>query len=537
MKINKIFGGSTEPTNIVFSKLVKNDFPDENVDAFDFVLSLFNHSISQFNFPSKANASDNQSDENTNVLITNAFFRELIDRYKDYLESSKPAINSTDILNQQDFGLLSNIGEINQELVELKNLTQQNTILNQKISYKILQSIPFQIIQLINEDNINEKTQNELLQIAQIFEKLSFKNKENLSGQKEFDLEQAKENPNSRIIREILSEGNNQSTGRLLEKEELNTRKIENIESNKQFKNIERNEAINAKKSALSPKQILEEQKQIKLLKVENNQQENKIAKIESFVPKIGEKDEQKQSKIEKVLDQPLNSNQIFDEDIDKVIFKEIPNEKTHKSNFEKREIIAARKDVTEKEIPSNTNDFSIDEKKVAIPKSNLEFITPRNGNHTQKVGNFSIFKGIAFNEVPNFIIRMSNSIQSGGNYKAVMNLKPENLGSIFVNLSINNEMVNIVMKIDSLQTFEKIEGSVNQLKEALATNGFKSENINLKVEYNRQDEQNYANQSKYGNNDKQNANNNNRDLHEMIRRIRQYEQILLKVKQQEVVE
>lgn len=84
-------------------------------------------------------------------------------------------------------------------------------------------------------------------------------------------------------------------------------------------------------------------------------------------------------------------------------------------------------------------------------------------------------------------------------------------------------------------QTLEKIDKSVAQLKEALASSGFKSDNINLKVESNQTDVQNYSSNSREF--DSPNRQKQNQELREMIQRIQQYEHILSLVKQQEVVE
>ncbi len=153
--------------------------------------------------------------------------------------------------------------------------------------------------------------------------------------------------------------------------------------------------------------------------------------------------------------------------------------------------------------------------------------------NNQVKPTKFVSFTNVKLEDVPQYVEKMTKVLKNGETYKATMQLKPENLGSIFVNLTMKDDVLNIVIRANTTQTIEKIDSSTFQLKEALISQGFKSENIILKVENNSPLEQNYTTQYF---DEKNGKHDDKKEWREFLNIIKNNSMIEDKKQQQEVV-
>lgn len=470
MKIKQLEKGLAEPVNELLPKLLKNDSNTENSDAFEIILSLFTNTLSKLELENYQSPVANDKKEFLDNSQVNLFFKQLIKNINSQIPNEINNISGDLKVKLQDF---TNPKLLIDQLVNLKNLSNQNTALNSKIANILLNSLPNKLIRFLKDDKIEltSNTQNELVQIAKIFEKIKNSKLNDLHS----------EAPNVKVV----------------ELKDTGKHVVENIENSTQLTHYDNsNKTITNRITALSAQQLSNEQATLKVISVtQPNNQEKQVQTLDKAL-----------SEIRSTNNQDNNS-------------ENLNNNTFHQKNSQSDNKITEDK-IIEQEIKA---------------KINTDFLPTKLNNVTQKASNYSMFNSVRPDEIPNYIVRMSNSIKNGGNYRAIMNLKPENLGSIFVNLTIKDDVLNIIIKADMNQTLEKIDSSVAQLKEALVGSGFKSDNINLRIESNHTNGQNYANSEKGF--DNPNKHNQKQELRDMVQKIRQYEHILSLVKQQEVVE
>lgn len=528
MKIKQLEKGLAEPVNELLPKLQKNDSNSENSDAFEIILSLFTNTLSKLEIQTEQSPIAAEKREFFDNSQVNLFFKQLIKNINSEIPNEIP-LNSQNLENE--WKEITNPKLLIDQLVNLKNLSQQNTALNSKIASILINSLPNEIIKFLNNDKIEltSNTQNELIQIAKIFEKIN-SSKSNESGElpqakvvdaKElanrkvegFELEkqqktQPTENYDTKLLDRTINTKTNVNTELPLAKvvDAKNTGKhiVENIEKTAHLLHIESdNKSIKNGLTALSANQLGAEQANLKgITLTQPNQESKNIQNLEQGLSDL------------KNTNYNTNNNS---------------NNSENESNLNNNYLT--------KNNPQQDTDL-VEDKLITQElktKANLDFLPQKITNFSQKASNYSMFSSVRHDEIPNYIVRMSNSIKNGGNYRAIMNLKPENLGSIFVNLTIKDDVLNITIKVEMNQTLEKIDSSAANLKEALVGSGFKSENINLRIESNQTSAQNYASAEKDF--DNPNKYKQKQELREMIQRIRQYEHILSLVKQQEVVE
>jgi|GEM_PF-6129179 len=508
MKIKQIEKGSAEPIFEVLQKLNKNESNSGSSDAFEIVLALFTNTLSKLNIQETQSSSFSEKQEFFNNSQINQFFQQLFKNINNQISSELINFNNLKTNISSD---IANPKLLLEQLIYLKNLTQQNNNLNSKIKTILINSLPKEIIQFLKDDKINltSNTQNELLQIAKIFEKIQNNTNNHIKSIviENTDLQAHKveriedtfpnivNKENKTNAEKSTEQSTNEKSSEKIQIKQINKHRTEFPQQNTQSSGITKEQG--SKISVLTPNELFQEQKSLKTKNINNNLQNNAI----------DYKNDNSSNEIESIITNNKNTEKSFSND-----FSEISNSSQELSNNESR--------IISQEIKT---------------KSNVDFLNPKMNNFTPKTSNYTIFSSVRPNEVPYYIVRMSNSIREGGNYRAIMNLKPENLGSIFVNLTMKDDVLNIIIKADMQQTLEKIDKSVAQLKEALASSGFKSDNINLKVESNQTDVQNYSSNSREF--DSPNRQKQNQELREMIQRIQQYEHILSLVKQQEVVE
>lgn len=141
----------------------------------------------------------------------------------------------------------------------------------------------------------------------------------------------------------------------------------------------------------------------------------------------------------------------------------------------------------------------------------------------TEDAPKFSFFPNVKMEDVPNVINKMLVLNTQNGVSKASISLQPNNLGMIFVNLEIKKDFVTITLRAEKIETLEKIQGTAQSLKEALVSQGFKNENINLKFEYNQTTEQKYSLNDQGNFNKKQNNQNFTREYSNFLGKMDEF--------------
>lgn len=512
MKIKQFEKGLAEPVNELLPKLLKNDSNSESADAFEIILSLFTNSLSKLEFESQNSPINSEKKEFIDNSQINLFFKQLIKNINSHIPSEANNLNAP--LNEELQEVI-NPQELIDKLTNLKNLSIQNTALNSKLTNILLNSLPNEVIQFLKDDKVEltSNTQNELIQIAKIFEKIKNSNTS----------EHNSENSKAKVV-------DLKDTGKLiLENLENSTQLPHYVNTNRRNSNI-----INA----LSPTQISNEQSTLRVLGIKQpNQQMQNIKSLDITLQEITTIPKNQKEFVNQQLKTNFENTIYNQKELKTIEVNGNPVLNSNKNYIENSQDYLSEN--SQKQTNSKT-EININEEKMISQeiksKSNVDFLPTKTINITQKASNYSLFSSVRPNELPNYIIRMSNSIKSGGNYRAIMSFKPENLGSIFVNVTIKDDVLNIIIKADMNQTLEKIDSSVAQLKEALISNGFKSDNINLRIESNQTNGQNYTHSEK-GFDNHQKKQNQKQELRDMIQKIRQYEHILSLVKQQEVLE
>jgi len=93
-------------------------------------------------------------------------------------------------------------------------------------------------------------------------------------------------------------------------------------------------------------------------------------------------------------------------------------------------------------------------------------------------------------------IVRIANHIQTNilkGNTEMIVNLQPQHLGQMQVKVVINQDTVEVSLKIQNIEAKDMIEMNLGQLKNALAEQGIKAEQISVSVD------ESFSNLSKRG--------------------------------------
>ncbi len=151
MKIKQLEKGLAEPVSELLPKLLKNDSNSESADAFEVILSFFTNSLSKLEFESQNSPINSEKKEFIDNSQINLFFKQLIKNINNQIP------NVTEDLNGNLTGELQEVinpQELIDKLTNLKNLSNQNTALNSKITNILLNSLPNEVIQFLKDDKI-----------------------------------------------------------------------------------------------------------------------------------------------------------------------------------------------------------------------------------------------------------------------------------------------------------------------------------------------------------------------------------------------
>lgn len=108
----------------------------------------------------------------------------------------------------------------------------------------------------------------------------------------------------------------------------------------------------------------------------------------------------------------------------------------------------------------------------------------------------YIIYKDIQANNIMTNTVNSVRELAPNGSAIIRMNLNPENLGKVFVELNVINNVATLNFKSDSKETIKLIEHQINNLVEKLNNQGINTESISVSL--NSQDEQELLNQNKF---------------------------------------
>jgi flagellar hook-length control protein FliK len=108
----------------------------------------------------------------------------------------------------------------------------------------------------------------------------------------------------------------------------------------------------------------------------------------------------------------------------------------------------------------------------------------------------YLIYKDIQASNIMTNTVNSVRELAPNGSAIIRMNLNPENLGKVFVELNVINNVANLNFKSASKETIKLIEHQINNLVEKLNNQGISTESISVSL--NSEDEQELLNQNKF---------------------------------------
>jgi len=499
MKISSIKTNGVNPlNNSSNSSISKRNDEVVNPQFMDFLLELFafgktnpaflNQTISE-NTNNLANLTEafDLNSENTPIpLIEKSQDVQNYTNLEDYLKVIFP---DTILSNYSEFELINksktsqspldnfvNLKSLLNELVskdqtlQLSNLINLNSGFTSDIREKLNQYLPKEILQFFEKDlnNNNLNIQKELYQIALLFEKKAEMKIEKISNSN---------NPcNIETLENYLSK-----------------------EPNSQIKN-------NSEKiTILTPNETQPQNEQIPELKIQKevNVENNQVnaTKANPINQLINQDNVAKANPINQLVNQDnaTKANQKISINSEANIeFPVVNLNKDNKEQFTKSQ--------------NETSNF--------LNNQGLQLPNLFKAEGTSK---FSFYPNVKMEEVPQALNKMITLSNQNGTSKASISLQPNNLGMIFVNLEIKKDFVNLTLRVEKIETLEKLQETAQSLKEALVSQGFKNENISLKFEYNQTVEQKSALNDGRSFNQKQNNQNFTREYSKFLGKMYQY--------------
>jgi hypothetical protein len=112
-----------------------------------------------------------------------------------------------------------------------------------------------------------------------------------------------------------------------------------------------------------------------------------------------------------------------------------------------------------------------------------LKTITRSNGGKTEKAENMpktQILRNIKLAEIARTINNIVKSAPANSTSTARLILKPESLGTVFVEISMNGNMAKLNIKADSREAVKSIESQIAALRDKLSQNGIKTESVDI---------------------------------------------------------
>ena len=82
--------------------------------------------------------------------------------------------------------------------------------------------------------------------------------------------------------------------------------------------------------------------------------------------------------------------------------------------------------------------------------------------------------------DLPKLAARLSRSLMPDGSQNIKMTMSPVGLGTLFVKIEVHDNKLNLTISSDSADTLSKIENGLSALKENIAKEGLKLDNIDF---------------------------------------------------------
>jgi flagellar hook-length control protein FliK len=82
--------------------------------------------------------------------------------------------------------------------------------------------------------------------------------------------------------------------------------------------------------------------------------------------------------------------------------------------------------------------------------------------------------------EITNITNNLVAKLPDNGNYSAILHLKPESLGSVMIEMTLKNNMLNLTFKADSPEAARAIESQLANLSEKLSSNGIHTQSVEV---------------------------------------------------------
>lgn len=101
-------------------------------------------------------------------------------------------------------------------------------------------------------------------------------------------------------------------------------------------------------------------------------------------------------------------------------------------------------------------------------------------GGDTAQLYNYGTFKEVAYKEITSTTAQLVKNMPDNSTGIARLIVKPEQLGTVFVEINIVNQKVNLNFKADSHETVKIIENQIGQLKEKLSNSGIQTDKIEV---------------------------------------------------------
>lgn len=115
----------------------------------------------------------------------------------------------------------------------------------------------------------------------------------------------------------------------------------------------------------------------------------------------------------------------------------------------------------------------------VNMNSNKLNISEPKSETISQNV-EYDRFATIKANEFAETTVNIVNNMKDNSNYTAKLFLKPESLGTVFVEIAMKDNKVNLKIHTDTQDALGSIETQISTLKEKLENNGIVTEKIEL---------------------------------------------------------
>lgn len=127
--------------------------------------------------------------------------------------------------------------------------------------------------------------------------------------------------------------------------------------------------------------------------------------------------------------------------------------------------------------------------KQIEIPAATTESIT------TKETPPLTLNQKFNLSEISNVTNNLVSKLSENGNYTAILHLKPESLGSVMIEITLKNNMLNLSFKADSAEAARAIESQLANLSDKLSSNGIHTQSVEVSFGNDKDLTRNYSEQ------------------------------------------